>query len=59
MREPKKDGVKFKTKNLLNLISFNICKFPHAVYFYLFCLGTVVGIDEDHDIVVSYSSGNR
>ena len=21
--------------------------------------GTVVGIDEDHDIVVSYASGNR
>ena len=36
----------------------------HRIYlFYFFqCLGTtgtVVGVDEDHDIVVSYPSGNR
>lgn len=35
---------------------------PHYIYFIFQTLttsGTVVGIDEDHDIVVLYPSGNR
>lgn len=29
------------------------------VFIYEISVGTVVGIDEDHDIVVAYNSGNR
>lgn len=41
---------------LNHYISLDIQKLCLLIFF---SIGTVVGIDEDHDIVVAYNSGNR